>query len=449
MRRLALFLTPLVILMPALLLLIARQSPIDSDVASVSAPGIDAGAPTRRPLAWQLATVILRTGTGFGSGAIIDQYGHLLTNYHVVEDAVQKAALSGDVAQVEAIRAVFRDGRLGRDNRSWQATVIRADARKDLALLKLIGVSELGSGVPSLRLARRAAEAGDPCFVIGSQGGSLAWAIRGGTVNAIGRYPDSVTEHLIGVSDARSPQDRMRGIVIMSDCAISLGDSGGPLLDHDGNLIGLTFATPPNLSCGSLGYHVALEEIVAFLGDLRGEPEPIPFDPWCAGIAGAAPSFARLFDQDQDGRADALICLNGCQDRSGPGRKTPAAVSLYIDLQGRRAMDSPAEDDPAGMIPHGVWASSPGEAFAFDVVYIRRQNGLGMVGYTDPAGALSEMRIDLDSDGQADVRWRLTSGRWHFSRPQSPLPLIGDVRLDATGARKLRRILGSVFASRP
>ncbi len=145
------------------------------------------------------------TGAGAGSGFILDEEGHIITNSHVV-------------AQAENIIVVFYDGFQAK------AEVVGTDPDSDLAVLK---VDELAEGAHPLPLADSdAVQPGDAAIAIGNpfgQQGSMTFGI----VSAVGRVIPSLAE---GFS---IPQ------AIQTDAAINPGNSGGPLLNAAGEVIGV------------------------------------------------------------------------------------------------------------------------------------------------------------------------------------------------------------------
>ena len=140
---------------------------------------------------------------GLGSGVIVDAAGHLVTNNHVIANA-------------DEIRVKLADGR------ETQATVVGRDPDTDLAVLAIklpnLPVMTLGN---SDRL-----QVGDEVLAIGEPLG-LSQTVTHGIVSALGReVPDVAT----------------LGNFIQTDAAINAGNSGGALINADGELIGINTA---------------------------------------------------------------------------------------------------------------------------------------------------------------------------------------------------------------
>ena len=139
-----------------------------------------------------------------GSGFVYDEQGHIVTNAHVVAGA-------------DEVSVTFADGTKAR------ATVVGIDPSTDLAVLDVdVSADELGP----LMLGRSAdVQVGDPVVAIGSPYG-LAGSVTAGIVSATGRTIRALNN--FGIDDA-----------IQTDAAINHGNSGGPLLDARGRVIGV------------------------------------------------------------------------------------------------------------------------------------------------------------------------------------------------------------------
>ena len=146
-----------------------------------------------------------RVAESAGSGVIVRSDGIVVTNNHVIEGA-------------QAIRVVLND------RREYPAEVILADERSDIAVLQLQGVTEQ---LPVLAIDdREEQEVGDLVLAIGNPFG-VGQTVTNGIISALNR-----TE--TGISDS--------GSFIQTDAAINPGNSGGPLVDMDGDVIGINTA---------------------------------------------------------------------------------------------------------------------------------------------------------------------------------------------------------------
>ena len=131
-------------------------------------------------LTWRLATVIVRSGDHWGSGAIISGDGWILTSYRVVESAVQDAAIKGQVGRVEVIIATEHRGAVVplSANHPTAAQVYRVDLAKDLALLKLDSVPNEHDGQQGVTLLDGHGVLAH--WSIAGQAGQPVWTIGGG-----------------------------------------------------------------------------------------------------------------------------------------------------------------------------------------------------------------------------------------------------------------------------
>jgi putative serine protease PepD len=144
------------------------------------------------------------TAQAQGSGFVYDASGHVITNAHVVDGA-------------QSAKVRFADGK------SYDATVVGVDASTDLAVLKVDAPS---SALHPLDLADSSQVAvGDVVVAIGSPFG-LENSVTAGIVSALGRSMKAPNGYTITGS-------------IQTDAAINHGNSGGPLLDLDGKVVGV------------------------------------------------------------------------------------------------------------------------------------------------------------------------------------------------------------------
>src|SRR5215211_104739 len=144
------------------------------------------------------------TATAQGSGFVYDTSGHIVTNAHVVEGAT-------------SVKVQFSNGK------TYDATVVGSDASTDLAVLK---VDAPASQLHPIALDDSSSvDVGDGVVAIGSPFG-LSDTVTAGIVSAVDRQIDSLNGFTIPGA-------------IQTDAAINHGNSGGPLLDLSGNVVGV------------------------------------------------------------------------------------------------------------------------------------------------------------------------------------------------------------------
>jgi putative serine protease PepD len=153
------------------------------------------------------AVVSIRTGTGSGTGFLIDNGGRIVTNSHVV----------GGNSHVLV--------RFGQEQTSLDGKVIGSDPSSDIAVVS-IGSGSVPKGVKPLTFAdSRAVQVGDVAIAIGNPFGLDRTATEG-IVSGLGR-------------EIKAPNGFQIDAVIQTDAPINPGNSGGPLLDDSGHVIGV------------------------------------------------------------------------------------------------------------------------------------------------------------------------------------------------------------------
>jgi len=166
-----------------------------------------------------------RLEQSLGSGSIVRADGVILTNHHNIENA-------------QEIRVVTAD------RREWPATVLLDDPRADLAVLK---IDTKGERLPVIMVdAQGAPQVGDLVLAIGDPFG-VGQTVTNGIVSALARSD-------VGINDY--------AFFIQTDAAINPGNSGGPLVDMNGDLIGVNTAILSS-SGASAGVGFAIPAVMA------------------------------------------------------------------------------------------------------------------------------------------------------------------------------------------
>jgi len=159
---------------------------------------------------------------GSGSGSIIDTRGHILTNHHVVANA----------QKLEVTLA---------DESKWPARLIGSDPDSDLAVIKIDAPREKLKTLPmgdskNLRIGQKVLAIGNPF--------GLERTLTTGIISSLGRT-------------IRSEAGTLMEDIIQTDAAINPGNSGGPLLNSEGEIIGINSAII-SPSGGSVGIGFAI-----------------------------------------------------------------------------------------------------------------------------------------------------------------------------------------------
>jgi S1-C subfamily serine protease len=174
-------------------------------------------------------------GEGEGSGSVIDKRGHILTNYHVVEDARE-------------INVTLPNGKP-----PYPADVVGADPDQDIAVLKIDAPASELFPVPvgtsdGLQVGQRVYTLGNPFGLEGT--------LTTGIISNLNRTLPSRT-------------GREMKSIIQTDAAMNPGNSGGPLLDTSGRMIGMNvaIATKTGQSAG-LGFAIPVNRIRKIVPEL-------------------------------------------------------------------------------------------------------------------------------------------------------------------------------------
>jgi S1-C subfamily serine protease len=171
---------------------------------------------------------------GSGSGSILDTKGHILTNHHVVANAQKLEVTLGDGSK-------------------WPAKAVGTDPDNDLAVIKIdaprekLKVVAMGDS-KSLKIGQKVLAIGNPF--------GLARTLTTGIISSLGRT-------------IRSEGGTLIEDVIQTDAAINPGNSGGPLLDSEGEIIGINSAiiSPSGGNVG-IGFAVPVNTAKRIIPDL-------------------------------------------------------------------------------------------------------------------------------------------------------------------------------------
>jgi|TARA_B100000745_G_scaffold300528_1_gene254999 serine protease Do len=174
-------------------------------------------------------------GNGTGTGFIIDHEGYILTNNHVVKGA-------------DTIKVTLQN------EKEYEARLVGSDPKTDVALIKIVKKNGEHISFPFISMGNsEKVEVGEWVVAIGNPFG-LSHTVTTGVISAKGRNIGS------------GPYDEF----IQTDAAINPGNSGGPLLNMDGDVIGINTA----IFSGSggnvgIGFALPINMAKAILGDLK------------------------------------------------------------------------------------------------------------------------------------------------------------------------------------
>lgn len=163
-----------------------------------------------------------------GSGFLIDRRGDILTNYHVIDGADRTRGVT-----VRFENDIVR-----------KASVVAVDPNNDLAVLR-VDMRALNGVLPLVQGDSTSVRVGDPTFAIGNPFG-VDRTLTSGIVAAL--------QHEIQAADGRTIDN-----VIQTDQPIDAGNSGGPLLDGDGHVIGINSQVATGAASGRVAFAVPID----------------------------------------------------------------------------------------------------------------------------------------------------------------------------------------------
>ena len=170
---------------------------------------------------------VTRIPRGTGSGFVWDRNGHIVTNYHVIQEA-------------SAVHIRLND------QRSYKAVFIGASPDHDIAVLRMPIVADMPAPLPIGTSGDL--QVGQAMYAIGNPFG-LDYSLTTGVVSALDRSLDNENGNTI------------TGL-IQTDAAINPGNSGGPLLDSAGRLIGINTAIySPSGAYAGIGFAVPIDTV--------------------------------------------------------------------------------------------------------------------------------------------------------------------------------------------
>jgi S1-C subfamily serine protease len=298
-------------------------------------------------------------GTATGSGFVIDDEGHILTNNHVIEDA----------SKVEV--------KLGESEKEYEAEVVGADPGTDIALLKVEAPSK---ELHPLTLGHSSeVEVGDPVVAIGNPFG-LDRTVTSGIVSALQRQ-------------IQAPNGFSINHVIQTDAAINPGNSGGPLIDAGGEVIGIN----SQIATGGggdgnvgIGFAIPIDTIRAEIKDLetKGEVEHA-----FLGISGGTitPELAKALNLPvKEGVIVQQVVKNGPADKAGLEAGTTSATingqevrlggDIITEANGKKL--SSMED-----LVEQIQDSKPGDKLELQVLHDGKEKSVDVTLGTQPKKA--------------------------------------------------------------
>jgi len=331
-----------------------------------------------------------------GSGFIVDRQGHIVTNNHVVRDA-------------NGIDVTLLNGK------EYEATVVGTDPQTDIAIIKI----ESDEPLPSARLGNSdSIKPGQFAIAVGSPNG-LEGSLSFGHITALGRENLTLPD----------PDLRFQGF-IQTDAAINLGNSGGPLCNINGEVIGINIAIV--YGANSLGFAIPINTAKTIIEQLIAEGRVV------RGYLGVeiedAANFVNALELLDDQGAFVQNVLPGTPAEKGgivredvirkvDGEPIDNAVDLMRTVSGY---------SPGDRVDMEIWRNGQLinreitlEAFpeTDSVARAVEENSLGIRVQEIPADLVEELELPVDDGGVIVSRVKPDSPAFHAGMRQGDIVL--------------------------
>ena len=184
---------------------------------------------------------------GEGTGFVVDPSGVVVTNFHVLDAPTGVNVLGIQVVTADGQRLPAR--LIGGDPEA-DVAVLQVEAEGSLAAVPLGRSDELELGEPVVALG----------FALGLEGGP---SVTSGIVSALDRTIRAGSE-----TQTRTYED-----LIQTDAAINPGNSGGPLVNLEGQVVGINTAGVQAASAENIGFAIAIDRATSVIEDAIADPE--------------------------------------------------------------------------------------------------------------------------------------------------------------------------------
>jgi len=233
---------------------------------------------------------------GAGTGIILSSDGTILTNNHVVSGAT-------------SIRVTVES-----TGKAYVGKVVGTDATNDVAVLKLEGAS----GLTPAKIDTDGVQVGEAVTGVGNAGGTGTLTAASGSVTALGQ---SVTTQSEGTAAGETLTD-----LIQTDAPIVSGDSGGPLQDADGEVVGIDTAASSG-SADITGFAIPIDRAMSIAKQIESGVES-------GTVKIGYPAFLGVLLANQPG-AVAGAPLSGVVDGSGAAKAGLAQGDVVTSVDGK------------------------------------------------------------------------------------------------------------------
>ena len=314
-----------------------------------------------------------------------------------MEGAAYSSEHHANVARI-LIGKLGDDGWMQGPDIELDAIVYKISERQDLALLKVTRLPDGVTKVPFLKLAAKLPGPGADVVSIGHPGIGNMWSVRDGQITGSGNFPGDNSEDIafkMSLSEEEQKQysDFLKKLgtqlkVYQSNLEIHHGDSGGPVCNKNGDVVGVTFAFQGEQTTVTL--HVHHEELASFIKDKPKSPKLLIPRPLLASEGREV-----YLDIDDDELPDASVCKTADESQ---------VISLTVKLPMANANDTVADTESGSQWkPHFSMYAVPYVTVAFD---------------TDTDGAFDLIYRDQDDNGVPELCYELVNGDWRVKEQE-------------------------------
>ena len=236
------------------------------------------------------------TSAASGSGFVLTQDGYIVTNYHVIEDAVDDSSVTVTVS--------FADGG------KYTAALVGGEKDNDVAVIKIdaTGLKPVTLGDSDQLVV------GEDVYTIGNPLGELTYSLSDGLVSALDRLITTTS-----TNPTTGQQETTTLNVLQTNCDINPGNSGGPLFDGYGNVVGIVTAKYTQSSSGvsaeGLGFALPINDVKDIIQDLI-EHGYVTGKPYMGVMVTSVPDYAQHYGVSAGAYVES-VAEGSCAQKAG------------------------------------------------------------------------------------------------------------------------------------
>ena len=281
----------------------------------LSSAGLDEGHRVTRAPGVLLVDTLMMQGMGVGTGMVLNESGLAITNYHVVEDSSEVTVTVADTGK------------------RYTAAVLGRDSKHDVAVLQLEDAAELSTVSIDTAPPRR----GELTAAVGNGSGQ-------GYLTAVTGEVTGLDRSILAGSEVPDDYSRLTGL-IETEADVVPGYSGGPMVDADGQVVGVTTAasrgeTTEEVDGYAIPITVALDVVDQVLSGEETETVSIGADGALGIIVSTVDGTARVEEVTEDSAAQKLGLRAGDTVLRVDGQEVASAADLADQVNAKNAGDT-------------------------------------------------------------------------------------------------------------